>query len=43
VKLTDAGLETVLVFEDGSGGCCGTDIRHVSAICDAWLTAVVAT
>jgi homocysteine S-methyltransferase len=19
------------------GGCCGTDIRHVSAICDAWL------
>ena len=21
------------------GGCCGTDIRHVSAICDAWMTA----
>jgi S-methylmethionine-dependent homocysteine/selenocysteine methylase len=21
------------------GGCCGTDIRHVTAICDAWLTA----
>lgn len=21
------------------GGCCGTDIRHVSAICDAWLSA----
>ncbi len=21
------------------GGCCGTDIRHVSAICDAWLAA----
>jgi S-methylmethionine-dependent homocysteine/selenocysteine methylase len=19
------------------GGCCGTDIRHVSAICDAWI------
>jgi S-methylmethionine-dependent homocysteine/selenocysteine methylase len=26
------GLEVV-------GGCCGTDIRHVTAICDAWLTA----
>jgi homocysteine S-methyltransferase len=21
------------------GGCCGTDIRHVNAICDAWLAA----
>jgi S-methylmethionine-dependent homocysteine/selenocysteine methylase len=21
------------------GGCCGTDIRHVTAICDAWVTA----
>jgi S-methylmethionine-dependent homocysteine/selenocysteine methylase len=21
------------------GGCCGTDIRHVTAICDAWLAA----
>jgi homocysteine S-methyltransferase len=21
------------------GGCCGTDIRHVTAICDAWLSA----
>lgn len=21
------------------GGCCGTDIRHVRAICDAWLAA----
>jgi S-methylmethionine-dependent homocysteine/selenocysteine methylase len=21
------------------GGCCGTDIRHVTAICDAWLPA----
>ena len=21
------------------GGCCGTDIRHVRAICDAWLSA----
>ncbi len=21
------------------GGCCGTDIRHVTHICDAWLTA----
>ena len=20
------------------GGCCGTDIRHVTAICDAWLS-----
>lgn len=29
------GLETV-------GGCCGTDIRHVTAICDAWLAADVA-
>jgi homocysteine S-methyltransferase len=26
------GLELV-------GGCCGTDIRHVTAICDAWLAA----
>lgn len=26
------GLEVV-------GGCCGTDIRHVTAICDAWLAA----
>jgi len=24
------GLEVV-------GGCCGTDVRHVTAICDAWL------
>ena len=22
---------------DVVGGCCGTDIRHVTAICDAWL------
>ena len=21
------------------GGCCGTDIRHVTAICDGWLAA----
>jgi homocysteine S-methyltransferase len=21
------------------GGCCGTDIRHVTSICDAWLGA----
>ena len=21
------------------GGCCGTDHRHVTAICDAWLAA----
>jgi S-methylmethionine-dependent homocysteine/selenocysteine methylase len=21
------------------GGCCGTDIRHVTAICDAWTAA----
>jgi S-methylmethionine-dependent homocysteine/selenocysteine methylase len=20
------------------GGCCGTDIRHVTSICDAWLS-----
>jgi S-methylmethionine-dependent homocysteine/selenocysteine methylase len=26
------GLEVV-------GGCCGTDVRHVTAICDAWLAA----
>jgi homocysteine S-methyltransferase len=26
------GLEIV-------GGCCGTDIRHVTAVCDAWLRA----
>jgi homocysteine S-methyltransferase len=25
------------------GGCCGTDIRHVTAICDAWLTADAAS
>ena len=24
---------------DVLGGCCGTDIRHVTAICDAWLAA----
>jgi len=24
------------------GGCCGTDIRHVTAICDAWLAAAPA-
>jgi homocysteine S-methyltransferase len=24
------------------GGCCGTDIRHVTAICDAWLAAEAA-
>jgi S-methylmethionine-dependent homocysteine/selenocysteine methylase len=24
---------------DVVGGCCGTDIRHVTAICDAWLAA----
>jgi S-methylmethionine-dependent homocysteine/selenocysteine methylase len=23
------------------GGCCGTDIRHVTAICDAWLAEIV--
>jgi len=78
LKLTDAGLETVLVFDEGFelldappcgareaheldsgdpadlaeryvalrrdlpgldvvGGCYGTDIRHVTAICDALL------
>lgn len=25
------------------GGCCGTDIRHVTAICDAWLAADAAS
>jgi S-methylmethionine-dependent homocysteine/selenocysteine methylase len=30
------GLEVV-------GGCCGTDIRHVTAICDAWLAADAAS
>jgi S-methylmethionine-dependent homocysteine/selenocysteine methylase len=24
---------------DVLGGCCGTDISHVTAICDAWLAA----
>jgi S-methylmethionine-dependent homocysteine/selenocysteine methylase len=24
---------------DVVGGCCGTDVRHVTAICDAWLAA----
>jgi methionine synthase I (cobalamin-dependent) len=24
---------------DVLGGCCGTDISHVTAICDAWLVA----
>jgi hypothetical protein len=31
--LTDSGIETTLIF----GGCCGTDHRHVTSICAAWL------
>ena len=33
VFLTDGGLETTLIF----GGCCGTDTRHVEAICKACI------
>ena len=32
-------LRTDLPELEVLGGCCGTDIRHVTAICDAWLTA----
>jgi S-methylmethionine-dependent homocysteine/selenocysteine methylase len=30
-------LRDLLPNLDVVGGCCGTDIRHVTAICDAWL------
>lgn len=30
-------LRGALPALDVLGGCCGTDIRHVTAICDAWL------
>lgn len=32
-------LRSALPGLDVVGGCCGTDIRHVTAICDAWLAA----
>jgi S-methylmethionine-dependent homocysteine/selenocysteine methylase len=32
-------LRTDLPELEVLGGCCGTDIRHVTAICDAWLAA----
>jgi S-methylmethionine-dependent homocysteine/selenocysteine methylase len=32
-------LRTRLPELEVLGGCCGTDIRHVTAICDAWLAA----
>jgi homocysteine S-methyltransferase len=31
------GLRRELPELELVGGCCGTDIRHVTAICDAWL------
>jgi S-methylmethionine-dependent homocysteine/selenocysteine methylase len=31
------GLRSELPELELVGGCCGTDIRHVTAICDAWL------
>ena len=33
------GLRRELPELELLGGCCGTDIRHVTAICDAWLAA----
>jgi S-methylmethionine-dependent homocysteine/selenocysteine methylase len=33
------GLRRELPELELVGGCCGTDIRHVTAICDAWLAA----
>jgi S-methylmethionine-dependent homocysteine/selenocysteine methylase len=43
--LTDGGIETTLIFNDGFelpdfaafhlGGCCGTDHRHVEQIASA--------
>ena len=45
LRLTDGGIETVLLLQRPAarelpalevlGGCCGTDSRHVTAICDA--------
>ena len=32
-----AGLRALLPNLNVVGGCCGTDHRHVGAICDAWL------
>jgi hypothetical protein len=42
VFLTDGGIETTLMKAllpsvNVLGGCCGTDHRHVGAICSAWL------
>lgn len=36
--LTDGGIETTLIFTI-FGGCCGTDHRHVEAICRNQLAA----
>jgi homocysteine S-methyltransferase len=33
-----AGLRAKLPHVNVLGGCCGTDVRHVSSICDAWLS-----
>jgi S-methylmethionine-dependent homocysteine/selenocysteine methylase len=33
------GLRRELPALEVLGGCCGTDIRHVTAICDAWTAA----
>jgi S-methylmethionine-dependent homocysteine/selenocysteine methylase len=35
------GLRDLLPGLAVIGGCCGTDIRHVTAICDAWLAGPV--
>ena len=32
-----AGLRAKLSHVNVLGGCCGTDVRHVTSICDAWL------
>jgi homocysteine S-methyltransferase len=32
-----AALHSVLPWVTVLGGCCGTDARHVAAICSAWL------
>jgi homocysteine S-methyltransferase len=36
------GLRRQLPELELLGGCCGTDLRHVTAICDTWLAADVA-
>ena len=36
------GLRDALPALEVLGGCCGTDVRHVAAICDAWLAATAA-